>query len=233
MAVTRPIWQWDERIQRGTDYASVAEVRAYDVQMAALRDIAAETERIFALLGLSDDDVLLEVGTGTGAFSRAASRRCQKVIALDVSRAMLTYASQRAEEEHLDNIVFQEAGFLTYEHQGEPLSAVVSQLALHHLPDAWKLVALRRVAGFVRGGGGLYLTDIVFPDRAERDWSSYFQELVDSMPEGSRAQMACHIREEFSAFDWMMREILVRAGFTLESAELEGGFLGHYLCRKS
>ncbi len=34
----------------------------------------------------------------------------------------------------VDNIEFHNIGFLTYMHKGEPLDAVVSQLALHHLP---------------------------------------------------------------------------------------------------
>jgi ubiquinone/menaquinone biosynthesis C-methylase UbiE len=220
-------------IQRGTDYASVERVREYDERMAAMRNVAAEAEMILALLALSPDDVLLEVGTGTGAFARAAARRCRRVVGLDVSPVMLEYATQRAGEEGMDNIDFQEAGFLTYKHRGEPFAAAVTQLALHHLPDAWKLIALRRLAGFLRPGGVLYLTDVVFPDSAQADWSAYFQTLVDSMPENSRTEMACHVRQEFSTFDWMMREILVHAGFAIERAELEQAFLAHYLCRRT
>lgn len=83
--MTTPTWQWDESIQRGTDYASVERVREYDERMAALRDVAAEAGKILALLALAPDDVVLDVGTGTGAFARAAAGRCRKVIALDVS----------------------------------------------------------------------------------------------------------------------------------------------------
>jgi putative AdoMet-dependent methyltransferase len=97
--------------------------------------------RILGFLGLSADDVVLEIGTGTGSFARAAGRKCREVIALDVSGAMLTYAAGRAHKEGIDNIVFRQAGFLTYEHEGEPLAGAVSQLTLHHLPDTWKFVA--------------------------------------------------------------------------------------------
>lgn len=230
--MTTRAWEWDETVQRGTDYADEAEVAAYDERMAGLRDVPAEIERILGLLRLSRDDVLLEVGTGTGAFARAAARRCGRVIAVDVSPVMLSYAARRAGEEHVDNIDFQEAGFLSYEHQGEPLSAIVSQLALHHLPDAWKLVALERLAGFMREGGVLYLTDVVFPDRAQADWRGYLQTMADSVPADNQTEMAAHFREEFSTFDWMMRTILAGAGFTIESAEPEGDYLFHYLCRR-
>ena len=46
MASDWPSWQWDELTQIGTDYEDVAEVRAYDERMAALRDRAAENRRV-------------------------------------------------------------------------------------------------------------------------------------------------------------------------------------------
>jgi ubiquinone/menaquinone biosynthesis C-methylase UbiE len=161
--MSTPDWQWDEQVQRGTDYGSIAEVEIYDERMSALRDVQAEADSILDLLQLSSDDTLVEIGTGTGAFARAATRRCRWVIAVDVSPVMLEYARTRAEEQSIDNISFQRAGFLTYQHQGEAPAAIVSQLALHHLADAWKLVALRRLARLLRHDGRLYLTDVVFP----------------------------------------------------------------------
>lgn len=82
------------------------------------------------MLEVSPDDLLLEVGTGTGAFAWVAATRCRTVIALDASPLMLTYAARRAREEDLKNIVFRQEGFLTYEHAGEPVAAAVSQFAL-------------------------------------------------------------------------------------------------------
>lgn len=38
-----------------------------------------------------------------------------------------------------------EGGFLTYEHEGEPVDLVHTRNALHHLPDFWKAVALARI----------------------------------------------------------------------------------------
>ncbi len=80
-------------------------------------------------------------------------------------------------------------------------------------------------------GGRLLLGDVVFPDKAEADPCGHFEELVAAMPENSRAEMTRHIRQEFSTSDRAMRELLVRAGFILERAEVEG-FPAQYLCRK-
>lgn len=48
---------------------------------------------------------------------------------------------------------FLPGGFLTYQHQGPPLDAVVTQIALHHLPDFWKQIALLRIFDMLKEGG--------------------------------------------------------------------------------
>jgi len=231
--VARPVWQWDESVQRGWDYSSVAEVRRYDERMSTFRDVKREAREILSHLALSPSDVILEIGTGTGAFAREAARQCHKVIAIDVSPAMLEYAALRAREEQLDNVVFVNAGFLTYQHHDVPLAAIVSQTALHHLPDAWKLIALERLSGFLREEGRLYLSDVVYGDRVQTDWATVFQQAIDYTGGDGREETATHIREEYSTFDWIMREMLVRAGLEIEWAELENDLLGRYLCRKA
>ncbi|MCZ7665203.1 MAG: class I SAM-dependent methyltransferase [Thermoleophilia bacterium] len=109
---------------------------------------------------------------------------------------------------------------------------MVSQLALHHLPDLWKLVAFRRVAALLRPGGHLCLADVVFGEQVEKDHAAFSAVLVEKMPESSRAEMAQHLRQEFSTYDWIMDELLRRAGFTVEESGVEHGFLAHYLCRR-
>ena len=184
-------------------------------------------------LELSPDDVVLEIGPGTGSFSRAAARHCRQVVSIDVSEAMLAYGAERAREEGIENIVFRLAGFLTYEHEGEPLAAAVSQLALHHLPDAWKFVALRRLAQSLRPRGKFFLSDVVYHDEIESDPFGYLQELIDSWPEDIRMAMVRHVGHEYSTFDWTMREILARAGFVVERVEPENRVMTHYLCTKA
>ena len=45
--------------------------------------------------------------------------------------------------------------------RSRPFDLVISEYALHHLPDFWKAVALERMAGFLRPGGTLRLRDLV------------------------------------------------------------------------
>lgn len=43
-----------------------------------------------------------------------------------------------------------QAGFLTNQHLGEQADFIYSRYALHHLPDAWKAVALTRLHRMLR-----------------------------------------------------------------------------------
>ncbi len=45
---------------------------------------------------------------------------------------------------------FVKAGFLAYCHQGPPVDAVVTQLALHYLPDFWKPAAIIGMASCLK-----------------------------------------------------------------------------------
>ncbi|MFA5206700.1 MAG: class I SAM-dependent methyltransferase [Lentisphaeria bacterium] len=228
--MTAPAWQWNEDQQIGTDYANVAEVRAYDRRMGELRDIPAENRAILALLQLAPGAAVLEIGTGTGAFAREAARAGHRVTALDISPVMLDYAAERAREDGLAGIRFVRAGFLTYEHAGEPFDAVVSGLALHHLPDLWKFHALKRIHGWLRPGGRFLLQDVVF-DPGPEGFAAYFDRLAAAVPTDSRQPFIRHIRQEYSTLAWILEGLLQRSGFTVEQSWRQPDFMAHYLCR--
>lgn len=40
------------------------------------------------------------------------------------------------------------------------------------------------------------------------------------------------VREEFSTCDWIMEELLRRAGFTVQQVKYDQGFLAQYVCKK-
>ena len=90
-----PAWQYDEMKQIGKDYGNLEEVEAYDVRHGKFRDIEKENEAILESLRVKTDHVLIDIGTGTGAFALKAARSCAKVYAVDISRAMLEYGKKR------------------------------------------------------------------------------------------------------------------------------------------
>jgi hypothetical protein len=128
-----------------------------------------------------------------------------------------------------------QAGFLTYEHQGEPPDAVMTRNALHHLPDFWKALALSRIAQMLRLGGVLLLRDLVF-SFAPREARSSIQVWLDSAPTDpargwTSAQLAEHVRTEHSTFTWLLEPMLERAGFEVRTRFLsDDGIYAAYTC---
>lgn len=229
--------QYDEFKHVGTDYGSVDEVADYDRRMQKMRDIPKESALILDAFDLAPNSTILEIGTGTGEFAIAASSRCSKVYAVDVSPVMLQYAKRKADDRGAANIDFIHAGFLSYEHKATPVDAVVTQLALHHLPDFWKMVALRRIGGILACGGKLYLRDAVFPSVTVENPATHFDPFIRNIENNAGAGVAeeirVHIRDEFSTLDWIMEGMLQRSGFTILDAKYDHGFFASYLCKKT
>lgn len=221
--------------QVGTDYADAKEVEAYDTRMRKIRDIGSEIEKIFKSLYITKDQTLLEIGCGTGEFAIAAAGRCKKIIAADVSWPMLEFARQKAKKMDVKNIEFHNAGFLTYEHSGEPVDAVVSQLALHHLPDLWKMIALRRVNSLLKDGGRFYLKDTVYSFEVD-GYKDFFDKFIENIRNAAGDDTALDaetaVREEYSTLGWIMEGSLERAGFHIDRKEYFEGFMAVYECTK-
>ncbi len=230
-----PIWQYDEMKPCGVDYTDIEEVAAYDLMHRKFRDYAKSSEEIIRKLGIGLESTVIDMGSGTGAFALHASRKCRTVYAVDISAAMLEYCRQQAEMQGLSNIVFCQGGLLTYEHIGKPADAIVCVAVLHHLPDFWKMVALKRCYKMLKPGGRLCLFDIVFPPWDENS-EAKIENLIKAfgvMADARLAQEAViHIRDEFSTFDWIMEGIIKRSGFRIDAAEYGDGFQTTYICTR-
>lgn len=230
--IEKPTWYYDEFKQIGTDYEFIDEVRKYDERMHELRNIPKETADTIGRLDINSESIFVEFGCGTGELSIAAAGLCRKVHAVDISKVMLDYANEKAKTRGADNIEFHHAGFLTYEHADDPADIVVTQLALHHLPDFWKVIALGRIYDILKPGGRFFLRDVVF----SFDMKDYRKELdawIDTIKENC-GSVNCrnHIRDEYSTTSWLMEDMLRHTGFKILSAEYSGGVFGIYLCEK-
>src|SRR5690606_23506778 len=112
-------------------------------------------------LGLNQTHTLVDLGAGTGTFALAVASYCRRVVAVDVSPVMLDMLRQKAEGAGVENVECVQHGFLSYEHKGDPADFVYSRHALHHLPDFWKAVALKRIAAMMKPGGVFYMRDLI------------------------------------------------------------------------
>ena len=227
---TKPVWQWNEMQQVGTDYADLGEVERYEARMGKFRDLPAEDAAILDALQLPAGSQVLEIGTGSGHFSRAAVRAGHRVTALDVSPTMLAYAKARAEAEGLQGIEFRNAGFLTFSGPSAAYDAVVSVAVLHHLPDVWKAVALHNIHRWLKPGGMLLLGDVVFSWSGDNH-AACFESFINDCPQEVREGAIGHAAKEFSTLDWIMEGLLERAGFKILRATRGKASFVQYLCQ--
>lgn len=231
--MTIPQWQYHEPNHPGADLDALAEI--YDRNMQKYRDIQGEIQEILDFLDLQREQIVLEIGTGTGEFALAAASHCAKVYAVDLSAGMLKYALKKAESRGIGNVEFIQAGFLTYS-SPVPVDAIVTQIALHHLPDFWKQIALIRMAEMLRDSGKFCLRDIVYSFDI-KDYKSaiktYITKASQLVNDEFAGRIAAHVKNEYSTMDWILEGMIERAGFRVARMNYLEGFTGTYFCIKT
>jgi SAM-dependent methyltransferase len=229
--VAPPRWFPDELARAGPEHLDPAYAAAYDRKAGF--DPAEDVARL-RRLGLDEAATLVDLGSGTGALALAAASLCRRVVAVDVSAAMLDVTREERARRGVTNLELVQAGFLTYEHRADPADFVYSRNALHHLPDFWKAIALRRIGDFLRPGGVLFLRDLVFSfdlGEAAGAIETWLAGASDDPAEGwTRSELEEHLREEHSTFTWLLEPMLERAGFEIRDADYRAGAYASYVC---
>jgi ubiquinone/menaquinone biosynthesis C-methylase UbiE len=225
----------DELAHAGPEHLDPAFVAGFDRKQGypdPAEDLAVLREH-----GIGQAATVVDLGTGTGRFALAAAPLVRRVVAVDVSPAMLAVLRQRVTDAGLGNVECVRAGFLSYEHTGAPADAVYTRNALHQLPDFWKALALERIADLLRPGGVLRLRDLIFdfePAEAGAVLDDWLDDAVADPARGyTREDFAEHLRTEFSTFRWLLEPMLAAAGFTVAAADFDGSIYGAYTCVKT
>jgi SAM-dependent methyltransferase len=202
-------WQFDEVAHAGPEHLNPAYVAAFDIK--AKTDWSEEIATLLAL-GIGPASTIVDFGAGTGTFAEAIAGRVARVVSVDISPAMVATMQARG----LEAI---RAGFLSYEHTGEPPDAIFSSNALHHLPDFWKAIALQRIARLLRPGGVLRLSDIIYSfeaDGADQAIAAWLATASDDRSRGwTASELAAVIRHEHATFTWLLEPMLQHAGLEI------------------
>jgi SAM-dependent methyltransferase len=127
-------WLLDEVAYAGEWHLDPDYVAEYDEKSPT--DWSEDVETLLSL-GVGATSTVVDLGAGTGAFARAIAPHVARVVGVDVSEPMVAAMHERGVEAV-------RAGFLTYHHEGQAPDAVFTRNALHHLPDFWKVIALKR-----------------------------------------------------------------------------------------
>lgn len=223
----QPLWELDELVHAGQEHLDARYVAGYDEKSPT--DWSEDVADLLKL-GIGSSSTVVDLGAGTGAFAEAIAPHVRRVVAVDVSPAMVAALLDRG-------IEAVQAGFLTYRHSGDPPDAVMTRNALHHLPDFWKVAALERIAAMLRPEGVLLLQDLVFSfDPA--DAASAIQKWLDAAQTDpargwTAEQLAEHVRTEHSTFTWLLEPMLDVVGSEIEQRHLSAdGIYAAYVCKR-
>lgn len=108
---------------------------------------AACADLVIAAAAPGADDVVLDLGTGTGAIAVPLASTADRVIGRDISEEMLTQARRKAAEAGVDNVEFGRGSFREPDYDG-PADVVTSNYAMHHLDAVGKREAIGIIAGY-------------------------------------------------------------------------------------
>ena len=93
------------------------------------------------------DDMVLDVGTGTGAIAFGVAADAGRVLGQDISEGMLERAGEKAAERGVENVEFGEGRFRDPQvPEDTAVDVVTSNFAMHHLSDE-KRDAIDAIAG--------------------------------------------------------------------------------------
>jgi RimJ/RimL family protein N-acetyltransferase/ubiquinone/menaquinone biosynthesis C-methylase UbiE len=228
-----PSWWLDELVTIGAENIDPVHVAAYDRK----EDAAAEAEiAVLAELGLGPDSVMIEFGAGTGQLAVRCAPLVARYVAVDPSPLMCRTLQHKATDAGSPaSLEIVQAGFLSYQHSGAPADVVYSRLALHHLPDFWKALALARARSMVRIGGVLRLWDVVFSFpviEAQERITRWRDQVEQSAGEWRGSDVDDHLRDEHSTFTWLLEPMIEQAGFRIEDRTYTAdGLYASYVAR--
>lgn len=225
-----PGWMINEKQNAGEEHLDLEEVARFDEKLPF--DPSIEVDLLLEF-GLSEEDTVVDFGTGTGVFPLAIAEHCDRVVASDVSETMLDVVRRRVETREIRNINLVNDGFVHYEHQGKAASFAFSKDALHHLPDFWKIEALKTVGKTLKDGGIFRMRDFVFSFDPQ-DSNKEIEEWIDENKEATiftEEEIYRHFRDEYSTYGFLLESMLEQVGFEILEATYDGNFYAKYTCQ--
>ncbi|TWI56650.1 ArsR family transcriptional regulator [Pseudomonas duriflava] len=137
----------------------------FQAQQDLIAGLPQYRDSVLALLdamSFAPDATALEIGPGDGCFLPELAQRFAQVTALDNSPAMLDLARQLCEHNGLTNVTLRLADAL--DKATLTADCVILNMVLHHV--AAPAEAMKHLAGWVRPGGSLLITELCSHDQS-------------------------------------------------------------------
>jgi ubiquinone/menaquinone biosynthesis C-methylase UbiE len=207
-------------------------------ELARTRGFRRIRDRIVGLAQARGDDVVVDVGAGTGLLSLALAPTVSKVWALDISPAMTEYLRVKAASAGLENLEATTATAISLPLVDGSATLVVSNYCYHHLSDEDKHRALAEAFRALRPGGRIVIADMMFrvqisDPRNRRVITSKVKSILKRGPGGVLRLLKNGLRflmrrwEQPADAEWW-RDAVERAGFEQVTVRLfrhEGGIV--------
>lgn len=133
-------------------------------------------ELVVELADVGPDDIVLDIGTGTGAIALELAETAD-VVGRDISEGMLAVAAEKAAERGLETVSFDTGRFLEPNYDGQ-VDIITSNFAMHHLDDAAKRRAIATLCDSYRPRR-FVLGDVMFFGEPDPDEPFYNPEVDD------------------------------------------------------
>jgi len=137
-------------------------------EVVASKSFLAIRDRIVELAAARPDDLVVDLGAGTGLLSLALAPRVRELVAVDISERMLERLDEAAVADGVHNVETLVGDLRRVALEDESATLVVSNYAFHHLDDAGKELALAEARRILRPGGRLVICDMMFSLSLER-----------------------------------------------------------------
>lgn len=108
----------------------------------------------------------LEIGPGEGQFLAELAPRFERVVALDLSKAMLQRSRDFAAQSGLENVEFVLGDTSELAQRAISADAIVVNMVLHHTPDP--ALIFGDLAGALKAGGQVLVTEL---QQHQQDWA--------------------------------------------------------------
>ncbi|MFA5901491.1 MAG: class I SAM-dependent methyltransferase, partial [Hyphomicrobium sp.] len=192
-------------------------VAAADYATSSVHASGPSLQRLVELVSPQRNWTALDIATGAGHMALAVAPLVQRVIATDITDAMLAETAKLAAERRLANVetATAEAGQLPF--AGDSFDLVTCRLAAHHFPDPAAFVA--ESFRVLRPGGTFALIDNVAPDASMLPLATPAEVLnaAQTFNQYEKTRDPSHARA-LPLFEWKM--LLSKVGFADASTEL-------------